>query len=99
MTDCTDDWCVNIEGSVLNSFFAHENISEGEVLIDAEDPRYFLDSNTLGSAGFVAAHHMYNPNTEATCTSQTSFQVNAMNSNSLFQTKSVANLIIMIILD
>ena len=73
MTDCTDDWCVNIEGSVLNSFFAHENISEGEVLIDAEDPRYFLDSNTLGSAGFVAAHHMYNPNTEATCTSQTSF--------------------------
>ena len=94
MTECTDDWCVNIEGSVLNSFFAHENICEGEVLIDAEDPRYFLDSNTLGSAGFVAAHHMYNPNTEATYTSKTIFKVNTMNNDSLFQTKSVADPII-----
>ena len=94
MTECTDDWCVNIEGSVLNSFFAHENISECEVLIDADDPRYFLDPNTLGSAGFDAAHHMYNPNTDATCTSKTIVKVNTMNSDSLFQTKSVADPII-----
>jgi hypothetical protein len=69
MTECTDDWRVIIEGSVLESFFAQENMSEGEVLIDAVDPIYFLDTKTLGSDGFVAAHHMYSPNTEATCMS------------------------------